>query len=79
MAGNVWQWLQDCHHDNYSGAPTDGSAWITGDCSGRVIRGGSWIAGTEFLRSASRWDAPYGGRDYHLGFRVGRTLLQGVR
>ncbi len=42
MAGNVWQWVQDCYHDNYDGAPTDGSAWTSGDCSRRVIRGGCW-------------------------------------
>ena len=42
MAGNVWEWVQDCYHDNYDGAPTDGSAWTSGDCSLRVVRGGSW-------------------------------------
>ena len=36
MAGNVWQWVQDCYHGNYDGAPTDGSAWTIGDCSRRV-------------------------------------------
>src|SRR5208337_714439 len=42
MAGNVWQWVQDCYHSDYGGAPTDGTAW-TGDCSKHVIRGGSWF------------------------------------
>ncbi len=42
MAGNVWQWVQDCWHEDYNGAPIDGSAWKTGDCEKRVVRGGSW-------------------------------------
>ena len=40
--GNVWEWVEDCWSENYSGAPTDGSAWTTGDCRYRVLRGGSW-------------------------------------
>jgi len=44
MAGNVWQWVQDCYHDDYNGAPTDGSSWTSGDCIRRVIRGGSWYS-----------------------------------
>jgi formylglycine-generating enzyme required for sulfatase activity len=48
MAGNVWQWVQDCYHDDYKGAPTDGSGWTSGDCSRRVVRGGSFRC----LRSA---------------------------
>ena len=42
MYGNVWEWTQDCWNDNYSGAPVDGSAWVSGDCLQRVVRGGSW-------------------------------------
>jgi formylglycine-generating enzyme required for sulfatase activity len=75
MAGNVWQWVQDCYHDNYDGAPADGSAWTSGDCSGRVVRGGSWINFPLYRRTASRsrftTDIRYG----NLGFRVGRTLI----
>jgi formylglycine-generating enzyme required for sulfatase activity len=42
-SGNVRSWTQDCWHDNYDGAPLDGSPWMTdGDCSRRVLRGGSW-------------------------------------
>jgi formylglycine-generating enzyme required for sulfatase activity len=74
MAGNVSQWLQDCHNSSYTGAPTDGSAWISGDCSHRVARGGSWVFGFMSLRSANRsWDAA-GYRAHGTGFRVGRTL-----
>ena len=72
--GNVWQWVEDCHHDNYDGAPTDGSAWIAGDCSRRVNRGGSWNDDPLFVRSAVRDGAATADRDYHGGFRLGRTL-----
>jgi len=73
--GNVWEWTQDCWHENYDGAPTDGSAWTTG-CSGnyRVRRGGSLIAGPAILRSAGQnWNFP-GSRYSNGGFRVARTL-----
>jgi formylglycine-generating enzyme required for sulfatase activity len=74
MAGNVWQWVQDCYHDHYNGAPTDGSARITGDCSRRVVRGGSWGNIPQYLRSASREWFSADDRDFHIGFRLGRTL-----
>jgi formylglycine-generating enzyme required for sulfatase activity len=75
MAGNVWQWVEDCEHDDYDGAPADGSAWTSGECRSRVSRGGSWFVPTEYLRSANRaWDSPTLGYD-GLGFRVARTLL----
>ena len=74
MAGNVWQWVQDCYHDNYRGAPTDGSARITGDCSRRVMRGGAWLNIPQDLRSAYRNSNPPGDRGYIVGFRVGRML-----
>ena len=42
--GNVWEWVEDCWHESYRGAPSDGSAWVTGgDCFKRVLRGGSWV------------------------------------
>jgi formylglycine-generating enzyme required for sulfatase activity len=75
MAGNVWQWVEDCNHSDYGGAPTDGSAWISGECSSRIARGGSGYAGLENVRSATRaWESPGVGYD-GLGFRVARTLL----
>ena len=42
MHGNVWEWVEDCWNDSYEGAPDDGSAWTSGDCGRRVLRGGSW-------------------------------------
>jgi len=74
MAGNVWQWVEDCYDDNYDGLPGDGSAWLSGDCSNHVIRGGSWNANPRNLRSASRTRNTTVGRGGDLGFRVGRTL-----
>ena len=74
MAGNVWQWVQDCYHDDYNGAPTDGTPWSGGDCGRRVIRGGSWYSTSQFLRAANRDRLNPGNRDNGLGFRVGRTL-----
>ena len=60
--------------DNYNGAPTDGSAWTSGDCSRRVVRGGSWNYVPQILRSAYRSRVSTDDRNYALGFRVGRTL-----
>ena len=50
MLGNVWQWADDCYHTSYAGAPKDASAWRTGDCHFRVIRGGSWSFSPRSLR-----------------------------
>jgi formylglycine-generating enzyme required for sulfatase activity len=74
MAGNVFQWLQDCYQNNYNDATVDGSAWTSGDCSLRLIRGGSWLNLPRYLRSASRDRAATDYRSDYLGFRVGRTL-----
>ena len=77
MQGNVWQWVEDCWHDNYEGAPNNGTAWKTA-CSerySRVVRGGSWGDPPDVLRSADR--NRFTSSDFQLlngGFRVGRTL-----
>jgi formylglycine-generating enzyme required for sulfatase activity len=75
MAGNVFQWVQDCYHDNYNGAPTDGSAWTGGDCGRHVVRGGSWVDRPPFLRAAHRLRFSAAFRLSNLGFRIGRTLI----
>ena len=75
MAGNVWQWVQDCYHPDYNGAPSDGSAWTSGNCSTRVVRGGSWGLVPRSLRTADRNWFTAGLRGNNLGFRVGRTLV----
>ena len=55
MHGNVWEWVEDCWHGDYSGAPTDGSAWTSGGiCDWRVLRGGSWNDKPRNLRAANR-------------------------
>jgi formylglycine-generating enzyme required for sulfatase activity len=74
MAGNVWQWVEDCYHDSYKDAPSDGSAWTARDCSRRVVRGGSWFNLSQDLRSAFRTGNPVITRVNDRGFRVGRTL-----
>jgi formylglycine-generating enzyme required for sulfatase activity/class 3 adenylate cyclase len=82
MHGNVWEWVEDCVHNNYNGAPSDGSPWLqadSGDCSIRVLRGGSWDSYPVLLRSASRnWDyaADHG---YLIGFRVARAFPPEIR
>jgi formylglycine-generating enzyme required for sulfatase activity len=75
MHGNVWEWIEDCFHDNYNGALQDGSAWTADtDCSRRVVRGGSWFNFPRFLRAATRDWYSTDVRYHFLGFRVGRTL-----
>jgi formylglycine-generating enzyme required for sulfatase activity len=73
LVGNVYQWVEDCYHD--SGAPADGTAWTGGDCTGRVVRGGSWGDFPVSLRSANRGRLISALRIDGLGFRVGRTLV----
>ena len=70
LQGDVWQWLEDCYHDNYEGAPTDGSPWTAGKCSYRVLRGGSWYSAPELLRSGHREWRSKDNRSDNRGFRV---------
>jgi formylglycine-generating enzyme required for sulfatase activity len=72
--GNVWDWTEDCYHDSYNGAPANGAAWTSGDCSRHVRRGGSWYLYPYYLRSASRDGHPASDQDSYTGLRVGRTL-----
>jgi formylglycine-generating enzyme required for sulfatase activity len=75
MYGNVSQWTEDCYNETYDGAPTDGSAWLEGDCSSRVLRGGSLVDISRYVRSASRTSDPVEIRTFDDGFRIARTLL----
>lgn len=71
MSGNVWEWTADHWHDNYNGAPGDGSAWtIGGDAGRRVLRGGSWFDRPRLVRSATRIRNVTGARGSINGFRV---------
>ena len=73
VLGNVYEWVEDCYHDSYEGAPSDGVAWTTDDCSFRVMRGASYT----HLRGPTSWwryPAVPWRRDYDTGFRVARTL-----
>ena len=73
--GNVWEWVEDCWHGSYEGVPGEGEAWVSGgDCSNRVLRGGSWNNKPRFLRSANRFGFSAGFRFYYYGFRIARTL-----
>ncbi len=74
MHGNVSEWVEDCWNGNYRGAPSDGSAWLRGECERRVSRGGSWYSSPRLLRAAFRNTNSTGLRSYILGFRVARTL-----
>lgn len=70
MAGNVYEWTIDCYHASYVGAPQDGSAWTAGDCSNRVLRGGSFREILAGARSARRYHRPPADHDDHIGFRL---------
>ena len=74
VLGNVYEWTEDCWNESYTGALSDGSAWESGDCGRRVLRGGSWLIDPRNLRSAYRGRSTTGNRSLILGFRVARTL-----
>jgi formylglycine-generating enzyme required for sulfatase activity len=74
MHGNVNEWTQDCWNEGYAGAPTDGSAWLDGNCSRRVVRSGSWYGYAVQLRSAYRCRSHANFKHRSLGFRLARSL-----
>jgi formylglycine-generating enzyme required for sulfatase activity len=74
MIGNVWEWTEDCWNESYQGAPADGSPWTSGDCSLRVVSGGSWMEKLGDLPSANRGRLPTDYRYFDQGIRVARTL-----
>ncbi len=76
MHGNVYEWVEDCWHSDYQGAPSDGSAWTSGGvCQVRILRGGSYDDTPVLVRSANR-DGNITSDRYNLfsGIRVARTL-----
>jgi formylglycine-generating enzyme required for sulfatase activity len=74
MAGNAWEWVQDCFSVSYERTPIDGSAATDVVCAARALRGGSWYYNPQNLRSANRQGWPVRRRENDFGFRVARTL-----
>jgi formylglycine-generating enzyme required for sulfatase activity len=72
--GNLWEWTMDCVNSSYTGAPADGSAWLRGDCIGRILRGGSWKLESDYMRLTRRNQYDRDVRYYLHGFRVARSL-----
>lgn len=71
MHGNVWEWCEDIYHENYQGAPSDGTAWINGgDRDLKVRRGGSWFNSAVFCRSSERGRVGAVNSFDYIGFRV---------
>jgi hypothetical protein len=73
MLGNVWEWNQDCYMDSYEGAPVDGFPWEPAEdsnCAVRVLRGGSWFYGPQYVRSALRNLLTPDTRFFNVGFRL---------
>jgi formylglycine-generating enzyme required for sulfatase activity len=70
MHGNVWEWCEDVWHGNYNGAPTDGSAWLSGgETNSKILRGGSWNLDVQSCRSANRFRDNLDDRLIIIGFR----------
>jgi len=73
-AGNVSEWVKDCWHENYKGAPSDSGVWEGGNCTFRAVRGGAYLSPQQSIRSAKRdklkSDAGYD----HVGIRLARDL-----
>ncbi len=76
MSGNVWEWVEDCWHKNYLGAPKDGKAWLGidgGDCSFRILRGGSFSNSDKWVfRLANRHRVFSINSSVNYGFRLAR-------
>jgi formylglycine-generating enzyme required for sulfatase activity/predicted Ser/Thr protein kinase len=76
VLGNVFEWVQDCWNPDYRGAPADGSAWLSGDCSQRDMRGGSWFTAPArvSIPGRNRFEETY--RSNSVGFRLVREIPQ---
>jgi len=77
MLGNVFEWVKDCWHPDYRGAPANGSAWLTqGDCTQHNLRGGSWFTSPALVSTSARnrFEETY--RSNSIGFRLVREIPQ---
>jgi formylglycine-generating enzyme required for sulfatase activity len=77
MSGNVLEWVEDCWHGNYDGAPPDGRAWREengGECGRRVVRGGAWFDIPVYLRASFRYRYFAENRFNNIGFRLAQDL-----
>lgn len=74
MHGNVWEWLQDCWHGDYDDAPSDGRAWLSGACTERVLRGGSWASIARNTGSSFRKSFSPKTRGSSIGIRLAQDL-----
>jgi formylglycine-generating enzyme required for sulfatase activity len=73
-SGSVWEWVSDCWHNNFKGAPADGGSWDQPNCTVRVIRGGSWREGAPYMVVSTRFRYDASVRHAQNGFRVARNL-----
>jgi formylglycine-generating enzyme required for sulfatase activity/tRNA A-37 threonylcarbamoyl transferase component Bud32 len=76
MLGNAFEWVQDCWHPNYQGAPSDGSAWMSGECAEHPLRGGSWFTSPEQVGTSARNRFEEGYRSNSVGFRLVREITK---
>lgn len=76
MHGNVWEWCQDTWHEDYAGAPLDGSAWEGAEETGHILRGGCWHDPPDLCRSAARLKSQPGEGEDFFGFRVALSTLE---
>ncbi len=76
--GNVWEWVEDCWHANYNGAPQDGTAWAGENSCRRAVRGGAWDRVPQALISASRMAFAPSYRYNMIGFRVAKSGTEGA-
>jgi formylglycine-generating enzyme required for sulfatase activity len=74
MNGSVWEWVGDCWHSSYKGAPADGRVWDEAGCPMRVIRGGSWPDGAAYMQSSTRFKYSPSVRQSQNGMRVARDM-----
>jgi formylglycine-generating enzyme required for sulfatase activity/predicted Ser/Thr protein kinase len=74
MLGNAFEWVQDCWHADYRGAPTNGSAWLGGDCTQRDMRGGSWFTVPSLVSVTARNHFEDSYRSNSVGFRLVREV-----